>query len=81
MNKQQGGRAFAEPVTTTGGEMKATTEKARSLATEARAFNHPMIPKRGKMVIEISAAMLADIVERLERLEASQGGENAKGER
>lgn len=50
--------------------MKATTKGARELEQKAKDFNHAMLPKRGKFVIEVSASYLADVVERLEKLEA-----------
>ena len=61
--------------------MKATTRMARELEQQARDFKHPMLPRKGKMVIEVSAAFLADLVERVERLEQlAEGGSNGKGE-
>lgn len=52
--------------------MRASSKAARELAEQARAFSHPMLPKKGKQVIEVSAVFLADLVERVERLEAGQ---------
>lgn len=50
--------------------MKATSKAARELEQQARDFSIPMLPKKGKAVIQISAAFLADLVERVEQLEA-----------
>ena len=50
--------------------MKANRKAARELAEQARAFSHPMLPKKGKQVIEVSALFLADLVGRVEELEA-----------
>lgn len=52
--------------------MRASSKAARELAEQARAFNHPMLPKKGKQVIEVSAVFLADLVGRVEELEARQ---------
>lgn len=52
--------------------MKANSKAAGELAQQAREFNHPMLPKKGKRVIEVSAAFLADLVGRVEKLEATQ---------
>ena len=49
--------------------MRATTKSATELAYMARNFNHPMLPKKGKQVIEISAEFLKDLVTRVEYLE------------
>lgn len=50
--------------------MKATSKAARQLEQQARDFKHPLLPKSGGNVIKISAAFLADLVERVEKLEA-----------
>lgn len=49
--------------------MRATSKGARELEQQAREFSNPLLPKKGKVVIEISAAILADLVERVEMLE------------
>ena len=50
--------------------MRATSKGARELEQQAANFNHPMLPRKGAAVLKISAAFLADLVERVERLEA-----------
>lgn len=49
--------------------MKATSEHGRQLASMARNFNHGLLPKKGKQIIEISAEFLSDLITRVEQLE------------
>lgn len=49
--------------------MRATSDHGRQLASMARNFNHPMLPKKGKQVMELSAEFLSDLIGRVEHLE------------
>lgn len=50
--------------------MRATSQHGRELANMARNFNHGLLPKKGKQIIEISAQFLSDLIQRVEHLEA-----------
>ena len=49
--------------------MRATPDHGRQLASMARDFNHSLLPKKAKQIIEISAEFLSDLINRVEHLE------------
>lgn len=53
--------------------MRVTSKAARELVERARGFRHALLPREGRQVIVLSVAVLADLVDRVEKLEAENG--------